>query len=284
MTTARLIQDVFRPGETHSYGPHRSQRADLHLPDGPGPHPVMIVVHGGAWRQRYGRIVMRPLAADLSRRGWAAWNIEYRRVGGGGGWPQTFADVAAAVDHLATLDAPIDLERVSVLGHSAGGHLALWAAGRCNLPGGSPGSLGPEPVMLRSAIAQAGVCDLAGAYRRWGGNAAHELMGGSPRELPGRYAVGDPMELLPLPVPALLVHGTEDELVSVALSRSFEQAAREAGTVVELVEIPGRSGRHRAHVDPRGAAWAAVVSRLDERAGSAAVGARELHEEADAVA
>ena len=285
MSTARLIRDVLRPGETHSYGPHRSQRADLHLPQGPGPHPVMIVIHGGAWRHRYGRIVMRPLAADLARRGWAAWNIEYRRVGGGGGWPETFADVAAAMDYLSTLDAPIDLERVSVLGHSAGGHLALWAAGRANLPDGSPGSLGPEPALtLRSAIAQAGVCDLAGAYRRWGGNAAHDLMGGSPDELPGRYAVGDPMELLPLPVPALLVHGTADELVSVALSRSYERAARASGAAVDLVEIPGRSGRHRAHVDPRGAAWAAVVSRLDLADGSAAVGARQLDEQADAVA
>jgi acetyl esterase/lipase len=262
----RLILELLAArGHTYSYGQHRSQRADLHVPAGVGPHPVMVVIHGGAWTSRYGRIVMRGLVGDLVRRGWAAWNIEYRRVGNGGGWPATFADVAAAVDHLRELPEPLDLERVSVLGHSAGGHLALWAASRERLPAGAPGYIDGQPrVALERVIAQAGVCALADAYRRWHGGAARTLMGGSPEELPERYAAADPIALLPPSVPALLVHGTLDATVSVELSRSYERAARAAGGAdVELVEIPGAAGAHRAHIDPRGEAWAAVTSRLE---------------------
>jgi acetyl esterase/lipase len=260
---ARLIRDLLKRGRTYSYGAARSQRADLYLPSGPGPHRLIVLIHGGSWTDRYGRIVMRGLAGDLLRRGWAVWNIEYRRVGGGGGWPVTFADVAAAIDYLAQVDAPLELDAVTVIGHSAGGHLALWAAGRDRLPDGAPGKLHAEPaVRLTRVIAQAGVCDLVGAYRRWHGGAVLKLMGGSPEELPERYAAGDPMRLLPLSMPALLVHGTLDETVSIELARSYERAARAAGGEVELVEISGAAGRHRAHIDPRGEAWAAVASRL----------------------
>lgn len=266
MAGARLILDFLARGHSHRYGPHRSQRADLHHPaaDSDAPRPVMVLVHGGSWRVRYGKIVMRGLARDLVRRGWAVWNIEYRRLGDGGGWPATFEDVARAIDHLAELEDPrLDLERVSILGHSAGGHLALWAAGRDSLPPGAPGFLegGPRVRPIR-VIAQAGVCDLAGAYARWRGGAVRALMGGGPEDSAERYAVGDPMRVLPLSVPALLVHGVLDETVSVELSRSYERAARVAGGEVELVEIDGEAGRHRAHIDPRGPAWAAVARRL----------------------
>lgn len=117
MARTRQILDFLTRGQSHRYGSHRSQRADLHLPKGPGPHPAMVLIHGGSWQARYGKIVMRGLAGDLVRRGWAVWNIEYRRIGNGGGWPETFADVAAAVDYLGGIDAPVDLGRVSILGH-----------------------------------------------------------------------------------------------------------------------------------------------------------------------
>jgi len=262
----RLILDILKRGRTFSYGPARSQCADLHLPRGHGPHPVIVLIHGGSWTARYGRIVMRGLAGDLLGRGWAVWNIEYRRVGDGGGWPVTFADVAAAIDQLAELHAPLDLAGgVTVLGHSAGGHLALWAAGRERLEPGAPGYIDGDPrVPIRRVIAQAGVCDLAGAYRRWHGGAVQALMGGSPDDFPERYAVGDPMRLLPLSMPALLVHGTLDETVTIELARNYERAAHLAGDQVELVEIEGKAGRHRAHLDPRGEAWAAVAHRLGE--------------------
>jgi acetyl esterase/lipase len=261
---ARLLLDFLRPGRVHHYGPGRAQRAELHLPTGEGTHPLMVVIHGGSWQARYGKVVMRGLVGDLVRRGWAVWNIEYRRLGAGGGWPATFADVAAAIDHLATVDAPLDLARACVLGHSAGGHLALWAASRGGLPAGAPGHApGGPPVRLQQAIVQAGVCDLAGAYRRWRGGAVRALMGGAPDELPDRYAVADPAALVPADAPVLLVHGVRDEVVSIELSRSYAAAARAAGATVELVEIPGEAGRHRAHLDSRGAAWAAVTERLD---------------------
>jgi acetyl esterase/lipase len=266
MARTRLVLDFLTRGRTYRYGPHRSQRADLYLPRGAGPHPVMVVIHGGSWRRRYGRIVMRGLVGDLLRRGWAVWNIEYRRVGEGGGWPATFEDVAAAIDHLTTLDQPVDLDSVSVLGHSAGGHLALWAAGRERLPETAPGA-SPE-IAFKRAISQAGVCDLAGAYRRWRGGAAAALMGGSPQELPERYGLGDPLARVPLAMPVLLVHGIIDTTVSVELSRRYAGRSRAAGGDVELIEIAGPAGAHRAHIDPRGEAWHAVTSWLRQPVGA----------------
>lgn len=250
----RQLLDFSTPGRTHRYGSHSSQTAELHLPKGHGPHPVMIVIHGGSWRARYGKLVMRGLAGDLRRRGWAVWNIEYRRVGDGGGWPATFQDVGAAIDRLAEIDASLDLKRVSLLGHSAGGHLALWAAARQH-----------GPVTLRRVVSQAGVCDLTRAYRLWGGGAVEELMGGSPAQFPERFEQADPLMQVPLRIPTLLVHGTQDQTVTVELSRRYEQAARAAGATIELIEIDGVDGAHRAHIDPRGRAWAAVTGWLDQQ-------------------
>jgi acetyl esterase/lipase len=253
--------DFLTRGRTYRYGPERSQRADLYLPRGGGPHPVIVVIHGGSWHKRYGRFVMRGLVGDLVRRGWAVWNIEYRRLEAGGGWPATFQDVAAAIDLLAELDdVPINLDQASVLGHSAGGQLALWAASRYKLPAGVVGAL--PKIRFKRAIAQAGVCDLSGAYRLWRGGAAKALMGGSPDQLPERYAIADPLLHVPLDMPVLLVHGCEDQTVSIELSRRYARASSAAGGEVELIELAGEAGAHRAHLDPRGAAWAAVTRWL----------------------
>jgi acetyl esterase/lipase len=266
MARTRLVLDFLTRGRGYRYGPHRSQRADLHLPAGAGPHPVMVVIHGGSWQRRYGKLVMRAIVGDLLRRGWAVWNIEYRRIGDGGGFPQTFADVAAAIDKLATLDAPVDLDSVSVLGHSAGGHLALWAAGRERLP---DDAVGARPaIAFKRAIAQAGVCDLAGAYKQWRGGAVKALMSGSPEALPERYAIADPLVRVPLAMPVLLVHGVRDATVSVELSRRYASATRAAGGTLELVEIEGAPGGHRAHIDPRGEAWAVVTRWLAQPLGA----------------
>jgi acetyl esterase/lipase len=228
----------------------------------------MILIHGGSWRQRYGKVVMRGLAGDLRRRGFAVWNIEYRRLGSGGGWPQTFEDVAAAVDMLAEVSAPLDRERISVLGHSAGGHLALWVAGRERLTAGAPGAIdrSGERPRISQVISQAGVCDLAGGYQDWHGGAVRSLMGGSPQQLPERYSVADPLMSVPLAMPVLLVHGVLDETVSVNLSRRYAREAASAGGRVELIEIEGQAGRHRAHIDPRSQAWHAVLGWLASRA------------------
>jgi acetyl esterase/lipase len=202
--------------------------------------------------------MMTPLARDVAEHGLAAWNLEYRRVGQeGGGWPGTLLDVAAGVDALAS--APeVDTSRVVVIGHSAGGHLALWLAGRRRLPAGAPGA---QPrVLPRAAVSQAGVCDLAaGARDGLGGGAVEALVGGSPSDEPDRYAVASPTALLPLGVPQLLVHGLQDVIVPPSQSRAHAAAAMEAGDAVELIEL---AGDHFDVVDPQHEAWRAVVERL----------------------
>jgi acetyl esterase/lipase len=217
---------------------------------------VVVVLHGGYWRARYSKRVMKGACADLARRGVAAWNVEYRRIGRGqgGGWPATFDDVGAAIDHLATLDDPrLDLSGgVGALGHSAGGQLALWAASRRD-----------AVVPVRRVVAQAAVCNLAVA-----GEPAWELLGGRPEEVPERYDLADPMRLVPLGVPTLLVHGADDETVPVRRSRDYFEAARAAGDPVELVEpVPGG---HRVHPDPRTEAWRVAAEWIARPVRSAA--------------
>jgi acetyl esterase/lipase len=240
-STARVALDFLARPERYRYGDHRWARADLYVPDGPGPHRVVVVLHGGYWRARYSKRTMKGACADLARRGLAAWNVEYRRIGRGqgGGWPATFDDVAAAIDHLALLDDPrLDLaDGVAAIGHSAGGQLALWAASRRD-----------AAVPVRRVVAQAAVCNLTVA-----GEPAWDLLGGTPQQVPERYDFADPMRLVPLGVPTLLVHGAEDATVPVARSREYAAAARAAGDDVTLVEpVPGR---HRIHPDPRSEAW-----------------------------
>jgi acetyl esterase/lipase len=257
----RLLRNALRPPSSrHRYGPHRCHRADLHLPAGTGPHPVAILIHGGSWRARYDRRMMRGLAHDLNGRGWAAWNVEYRRIGRGqgGGWPATLEDVAAGIDHLAGVEAPLDLSRVICIGFSAGGQLALWAAARPGLPDGAPGA--SPRLRIDRVASQAGVCDMAGAARVDSEAAVVDFLGGEPGDVPERYAVADPIERVPLGIDTLLVHGQIDATVSVERSRAYARAARMAGDQVELVEL--RHADHRAHLDTRSAAWAAVVHWL----------------------
>src|SRR4051812_6326683 len=251
------LRALLRRPERHRYGTdHRVQVADLYLPSGAGPHPVVVVLHGGNWRARYGKLVTAALSADLASRGVAAWNVEYRRIGRGqgGGWPATLDDVAAAIDHLALLDDPrLALgPGVTALGHSAGGQLALWSASRAD-----------AKAPVRRVVAQAAVCNLTVA-----GEPAWEFLGGTPEQVPERYDVADPMRLLPLGVPTLLVHGAEDETVPVARSREYAAAARAAGDDVTLVEpLPGN---HRIHPDPRSEAWRAAAEWVARPVRSAA--------------
>jgi acetyl esterase/lipase len=244
-----------RPPDRFHYGEHPRQVADLHTPREPGPHPVVVVLHGGYWQPPYTRLVTRPICLDLVRRGYAACNVEYRRLGrDGGGWPQTFQDVAQAIDHLAALeDESLDLARVTLLGHSAGGQLALWAAGRAGLP---PGAVGSAPVVRAVGVAAlAAVSDLEAA-----GEPARALLGGGPTAVPGRWAQADPMRRLPLDVPVGLVHAVDDETVSVERSREYAAAARAAGGRVSLTEAPGG---HRDPINPSSRAWAAAAAWLD---------------------
>jgi acetyl esterase/lipase len=249
------------PPRQIAYGDHPDQVGNLHLPaEGNGPWPTVALVHGGDWEWGWDRTLMTPLARDLATRGFAAWNIEYRRVGQeGGGWPGTLADAAAALDALADLDA-VDATRVVTAGHSAGGHLALWLAGRDRIPFGLPGA-GPR-VRPSAAVSQAGVLDLvSGSADGRCGGACRALLGGGPQDMPERYAVASPVALLPLGVPQLLVHGLLDDLVPPSQSRAYAVAARVAGDEVELVELPGTD--HFDVIEPDDPSWAAVVAWVE---------------------
>ena len=198
------------------------------------------MIHGGFWRARYGADLMDPLCDDLATRGYRAWNVEYRRVGAGGGWPSTFEDVETAMRAAVAEGTPL-----VTLGHSAGGHLALWAAARCGAD---------------LAVAQAGVTDLREAWERGlSSRAAGELLGGSPDEVPERYAAASPAELLPLGLRQLVVHGRRDDIVPPELSRTYVERARAAGDDVELVEC---DEGHFECLDPASESWAAIVERL----------------------
>jgi acetyl esterase/lipase len=228
-------------------------------PEEGAPHPCVVLLHGGFWRARYDLDLTRPLARAVTDAGLAAANVEYRRVGGsGGGFPETLTDVAAALDRIATVPG-LDAARLVLVGHSAGGQLALWTAGRPRLPVGATGACpGARPAAV---VSLAGVCDLAqAACADTGEGAVPDLMGGMPDDVPERYAIASPAVLVPLGVPTLLVHGDADDRVPVEQSRRYAQRARAAGDAVELIELPGVG--HREVIDPAGMAWREVERRL----------------------
>lgn len=251
------------PAETHAYGPHRDQVAELTLPRDAGrsdPAPVAVLVHGGSWLAEYDLDRLRPLAVDLAARGWAAWNVEYRRLGAGsgGGWPQTLDDVSAAVDHLAVLagdGAPLDLDRVVSVGHSAGGHLALLDAAR------TPAD---RAVPLRGVVGLAPLTDLRRAHALGGGETIEAFLGGTPDGRGDAYDAASPVARLPLGLPQLLVHGTLDDHVAPDMAAAYVDAARAAGDRATLELFPGHDHFRVADADSR--AWAAVAAFLDATA------------------
>lgn len=251
------------PRYRYQYGPDPSQWGELFLPDIPAGERrrgVVVVIHGGYWRSQYGAELGEPLARDLADHGMAAWNLEYRRAGNGGGWPGTFDDVLAGIDKLAALAGPhaLDLSKVVALGHSAGGHLAVWAAGRDKLA-----RLGPaegaqlidrnDGVRLTGVVSQSGVLNLAEAERLGLSNGAvANLLGGPPSEFPGRYRTADPMAALPLEVPVYAVHAEDDADVPPAMSTSYVEAGSSGPVPPRLVRVPGD---HFAMIDPRAEAY-----------------------------
>jgi acetyl esterase/lipase len=242
----------------HAYGPDRAQFGELYRPAAPTHDGTVVIVHGGFWRARYGLDLGAPLARDLAGRGFTCWNLEYRRVGAGGGWPGTFHDVAAGIDHLLELE--VNTSRVVAVGHSAGGHLAVWAAGRRLLPDGWPGSR--PRVELCAAVSQAGVLDLTVAGRSGvGASAVADLLGAGFADQPDRYRLADPIGWVPLPVPVLCVHAPLDDNVPLAQSTAYVAAATRAGGQALLHEV---DGDHFTVIDPRSAAWAVVRDALPD--------------------
>jgi acetyl esterase/lipase len=262
-------QAVASRGERIAYADESAQQFGvLRLPAGEGPHPVAAIVHGGCWLADYDYAHVERMAEVLTERGLATWVIEYRRIGhDGGGWPGTFRDVARGLDHLRALAAQrrLDLARVVVVGHSAGGQLALWLAARPKLSAQSDLFVA-EPLAVAGVVALAGIADLR-TYARGSGacnEAVPDLMGGLARSVGARYDEASPVELVPLGVPVRLVHGANDAIVPLEQSRRFVTAQRRANGDAVLDVIP-RAG-HFDVVAPFAAAWPAVEKRILELA------------------
>ncbi|MEU4091651.1 alpha/beta hydrolase [Streptomyces sp. NPDC026673] len=286
--------DGHRAVRTIAYGPEPSQVGELYLPEGDGPFPVVVLMHGGWWTALFDRRQSVPLAEDLVSRGYAVWNVEYRRLGEpGGGWPGTFDDVSAAVDAVASLDPAVDPGRVLVVGHSAGGHLATWIAHRSAQPDDAPGA--HPTIKPVGVVSLAGVLDLVHADKaalgsdlsdpgadvtphaplpsrpdlwpavaaRAGNGITRLLLGGSVEEYGDRYALASPVELADGGVPVLVVHGLADDVIPPAYGEAYARAAEAKGADVTLVMSPRAD--HFDVIDPKGHAWGVARAWLDER-------------------
>jgi acetyl esterase/lipase len=255
---------------TMRYGSDPSQFARLHLPRYDSDLPVVVVVHGGFWRQRYDIELADPLADDLAKHGFAGVAVEYRRVGDGGrgGWPQTLMDVANAVDNLPAAGqylarGRLDLSRVAAVGHSAGGHLVGWLAHRGALREATPGRTTPgdDHLPLRGVVSQAGVLDLVGASdERLGDGAVIDLMEGSAGSVPQRYQHASPLAHVGDGARVVCVHGDADDEVPLSQSERYVQAAQAAGDPAELITLPGVG--HYELIDPAHHAWEVCREQL----------------------
>jgi acetyl esterase/lipase len=245
------------PGIHIAYDGDEFQFGELYLPEGRGPHPVAIVIHGGYWRARYDLRHIGHFCAALGKAGIAAWSLEYRRLGNaGGGFPGTFDDVRAGAAHLGKIAAErrLDMKRVVATGHSAGGQLALWLAKQ-------------RAVALRGVVPLAPVADLKRAWElKLSGNAAAELLGGSPAEVPDRYRAASPIEMVPMGVRQRVIHGVRDDVVPLSISREYVAAARKSGDDCTLTE-PAEAG-HFELIDPISgggtAAWRQVRDTIEK--------------------
>lgn len=250
-----------------TYGPDSSQYGELRIPHGPGPHPVVVLVHGGCFKAAYATLRdLAPMADALKAVGIATWSIEYRRLGEpGGGWPGTYLDVARAVDHLRVIAGrhALDLDRVVMVGHSAGGHLAMWATARARVPQGSAIHT-VDPLRMRGVIDLAGPVDLtaniAGYESLCRDTVITGLMGGTPATVPERYAQASPIKLLPMGTPHVLLWGEHEEFVPRPLAEAYVQAARQAGDQVRLIVIPGVG--HFETASPNATTWRRVESAI----------------------
>jgi acetyl esterase/lipase len=269
------------PDATIAYGADRMQKADLWLPAGPGPHPTVLMVHGGCWQTEIAdRRIMNWIADDLKKRGIAVWNIDYRGVDrAGGGYPGTFADAAAAADALRdhALELKLDISPLVAVGHSAGGHLALWLAARRAasaradnplIPRGSP-LIAADPLRIDAVVSLGGLPDLELAATPPGsgcGTGVIERLVGPPT-LSSRnvYADTSVPRLAPLGVSQVLVNGLQDRIIPASYAESYARKMRAAGDKVK-VRMIDRTG-HVELIAPETEAWAAAVAEIEAALG-----------------
>lgn len=254
------------------YGKGELQFGELRLPDTKGPYPVVVLVHGGCWVSKLRNLPvesvsmqgLRPMAAELAANGIATWNLEYRRLGNdGGGWPGTFQDLALGADHLRVLATkhPLDLRRTIVAGHSAGGHFALWLAGRKRIPKGSELSK-RRSLKFRGAVNLDGPGDLRAtipmAQAICGAPVISQLIGGEPEQFPERYRAASPVEMLPIGVTQETFAGR----MFASLVPAYEEAARKAGDKVHSTVDP--EAGHFDWIDPKSAKWPEVLAAIQK--------------------
>jgi len=247
------------------YGDQSMQLVDLFLPDAPGPHPTVLMVHGGCWQTEIAdRGIMNWIADDLRKRGIAVWNIDYRGVDrDGGGYPGTFLDAAAAADALRTHAERynLDISPLVAVGHSAGGHLALWLAGRPRLPQDSP-LRGGDPIPIDTVVSLGGLPDLEEAARPPGSGCGTEVIG---RLTGGHFADTSVPHLGPLGVEQVLINGLQDRIIPVAYAEGYAAPMRAKGDAVKvrLIDATG----HVELIAPETAAWAATVEEIEKALG-----------------
>ena len=248
-----------------TYGPEPQHFAELRFPKGPGPFPLLMMIHGGFWQSAYDLKHTGPLCADLTGRGIVTCNIEYRRIGDpGGGWPGTFQDISLAsyrIPEILGSDPRVDKLRTLVMGHSAGGHLALWLVSRHKISKNSALYENRKSPIV-NAISLAGVADLRTAWKQKLGNGVvTRLMDGHPDQYPNRYDAGSPIELLPNGARQSLIHGALDNSVPVSQSELFERRATQMGDECSLVKLEGTG--HFEAIDPESDAWSSVVTAVE---------------------
>jgi acetyl esterase/lipase len=262
---ALVAQPYAAPDHRVRYGDDEAQFADLYLPAKAPAQltPVVVAVHGGCWRAMYSLDHLSPFCKALSQAGYAVYSLEYRRVGNGGGWTNTFTDVATAVDQLREI-APkfqLDINRVVAVGHSAGGHLVLWLGSRQSLPATSPLYV-PNPLKMHGVVSLAGVADLAATLPEGicTGNVLN-LMGGTPDEKAEAYSHASPIHMLPMGAPHTHIMGQYDDTVPTNHVRPYIQKAKALGDDVVLIEIENVG--HFELVMPATSAWGIVKNAID---------------------
>jgi dipeptidyl aminopeptidase/acylaminoacyl peptidase len=246
------------------YGSDSNQFAQLRFPNGKGPSPLLFVVHGGFWQSVYDLSHIGHLCAALTSEGVITCSIEYRRIGNlGGGWPGTFQDISLATRNILqkmSNDSRFDGERTAIVGHSAGGHLALWLVGSHRISKTSQ-LHNDQRQDIGGAVSLAGLSDLRLAWnQKLGRGIVTRLIGGTPDEHPDRYDAGSPIELLPTGSRHVLVHGTDDDTVPISQSEAFVEKAEKLGDQSSLVRLEGVG--HYELIDPESAAWPAVVRAI----------------------